>query len=302
MREHSNKTPEDIAKVIATTGVRRLSVLRDKSLSSFAAAALAAIRAQAADAFEGVDAIITVTQTHDLRLPSLSTQLQGQLGAPASTFCIDVVDGCSGFIKATVLADLLMKAGRRKVLVVAGDINTSVTEQADIATRILFGDGLAFSVFEASGEAFDSVLLNDGAHGSHILCRSAEAVMQMNGFEVFRFTRNAVPGLVKDYLARRALAHDAFGLVAWHQASLLIVKTLASTTGLANLRGGDFLCGDIGNLGAGSIGAWLAGNREIPLGQPLRTLAIGYGAGLSWGLSDFHVHINRHNEVLHVDH
>ena len=123
--------------------------------------------------------------------------------------------------------------------------------------------------------------------------------MNMNGFEVFRFTRNVVPQIVKNYFSKKLYQSEFFDFIAFHQASALIVNTLSKQLGLSNLNSPNFNCFKCGNLGAGSIGAWLANDKTVPLGTTKKLLAIGYGAGLSWGLADIVIKLIR-NEIIYV--
>ena len=62
----------------------------------------------------------------------------------------------------------------------------------------------------------------------------------------------------------------------------------------------NFNCENIGNLGAGSIGAWIANISNIADNIPKKILAVGYGAGFSWGLASFSVQLKK-NEIIYVD-
>ena len=300
MKNNTSKTNEEIIKTINITGVRTLRRSKTKVLSSFILSALTLIREKYNDIFDGVDGVVVVSQTYDLRIPSISTQIQAQLKTGVDTFCIDINDGCAGFIKATAFADMLQQQGKERVLIVAGDMNSVITSQSEISTQILFGDGISISIFEKSADSFSYQLFNDGSNFRHITCESNKSVMEMNGFEVFRFTRNAVPKLVSNYFSKHQLTKEKYNLIGFHQASLLVVDELTKTTGLTNTFGDNFNCGDMGNLGAGSIGAWLANLGGALHDDERRMLAIGYGAGLSWGLSDFFLKLSA-NEVVYVD-
>lgn len=300
LKEQFGKSDFEIQRTIEATGIRSFHRSKSKKLSTLGLSAALKIRSFLPNVFAGADAVIVVSQTYDLRLPSMSSQLQGVLDLDASTFCIDINDGCSGFIKASRIADLLLRDGRRKVVVVAGDLNSVMTEGADPATGVLFGDGLSFSVFEESNDLSQFAILNDGKNAQRIRCETGTGVMQMNGFEVFRLTRNVIPKLITDYFEKSSTSVSDFHLFGFHQASKLAVTSLTNLLGICNHGFEDFNCGDVGNLGAGSIGAWLALTKNIDDGQARRMLAIGYGAGLSWGLANFSVQLN-HNEVIHVE-
>jgi 3-oxoacyl-[acyl-carrier-protein] synthase-3 len=121
----------------------------------------------------------------------------------------------------------------------------------------------------------------------------------MNGFEVFRFTRNVVPPMINAYLDSIGTTLQSYDLLALHQASKLVVSTMCATLKYKNTLGNDFSCGDIGNLGSGSIGGWLAKINGLEHKGELRMLAVGFGAGLSWGIASLVVDV-QNNEVVYV--
>jgi 3-oxoacyl-[acyl-carrier-protein] synthase-3 len=300
LRKEYGKTDMEIQKTITATGVSNIRHSTSKSVSKFILNSAAKILSIFPTFLSDVDVIIVVTQTYDMRIPSVSTQLQGILELDAETFCIDINDGCAGFIKASRLAKILLQNEREKVLIVSGDLNTVMTEAADPSTRILFGDGFSFCVFEKSEDLSHFDLKNNGRESKTIHCNSNENVMQMNGFEVFRFTRNTVPKLVTDYFMENNITAQDFQLFGFHQASKLVVDSLSSLLKIGNSDLQNYNCGEIGNLGSASIPAWLALSPGLCDEIPRRMLALGYGAGLSWGLGDLFVELNI-NEVIYVE-
>jgi 3-oxoacyl-[acyl-carrier-protein] synthase-3 len=295
----SGKTKEESDQTIAITGIKTLCHAGDRLFSEFALSGLTKISETHANIFIDVDAVIVISQSYDHRIPSLSTRIQKHFNLKSETFCVDIMDGCSGYIKALSIASMLGNNAFRKVLIIAGDINSSMTINAELATKILFGDGLAVSVLEAGTQRLNTKLLNDGDTKNVISCDMRENIMHMNGFEVFRFTRNVVPKLVKTYLADANEDIDSYDLIALHQASDLVVSTISKMLKVNNRLIENFACGQIGNLGAGSIGAWLSQGENLTNSGKLKMLAVGFGSGLSWGLASLTVNL-KNNEVIHV--
>jgi len=295
----AGKTKEECDQTIATTGIKTLCHVGDRLFSEFALTGLTKISEAQTNIFVDVDAVIVVSQSYDHRIPSLSTRIQKKFSLKSDTFCIDIMDGCSGYIKALSIASMLGNNDFRKILIIAGDINSAMTTDAELATKILFGDGLAVSVLEAGTHRLNTQLFNDGDIKDVISCEMRENIMHMNGFEVFRFTRNVVPKLIKTYLTEANEDLDSYDLIALHQASDLVVSTIAKALKLNNSLIRNFACGEIGNLGAGSIGAWLAQGKNLTNIGKRKMLAVGFGSGLSWGLASLTVNLQT-NEVIHV--
>ena len=174
-----------------------------------------------------------------------------------------------------------------------------MTADAELGTKILFGDGVSVSILESSANKIQVKVFNDGDLKNTISCDMRENVMNMNGFEVFRFTRNIVPKLITNYLDDANDSIDSYDLIALHQASDLVVSTICKMLKFNNILNKNFACGEIGNLGAGSIGAWLSQGRNLTSKGELKMLAVGYGSGLSWGIASLMVNL-KHNEVIYV--
>jgi 3-oxoacyl-[acyl-carrier-protein] synthase-3 len=295
----SGRSIEEASKTVSITGISSICYAYPKLLTDFVFDGLNKINKINSEIFADIDAVIVVSQSYDQRIPSISTRIQNKFRLKNDTFCLDVMDGCSGYIKALSLASALEKKGHKKVLLIAGDINSMVTSEAEVGTRILFGDGISVSIFESDGFKMDIRLFNKGDSDNIISCSVSENIMVMNGFEVFRFTRNVVPMLINSYLEETGKSIQFYDLVGLHQASKLVVSTICSSIKFTNSLSNDFSCEEIGNLGAGSIGAWLSRIGDLDRKGKLNMLAVGYGSGLSWGLASFVVDVRR-NEVVYV--
>ena len=81
-------------------------------------------------------------------------------------------------------------------------------------------------------------------------------------------------------------------LFAYHQASKIIVDQLARKLSMSNQFFDDFNCHEIGNLGAGSIGSWIA-NCDGLIGSKRDIHCFGYGAGLSWGMASLSIDLEK---------
>jgi 3-oxoacyl-[acyl-carrier-protein] synthase-3 len=294
----SGRTFEEASKTVSITGISRISYAFPMLLTEFVFDGLNKIDQISSKVLKDIDGIIVVSQSYDQRIPSISTRIQNRLRLKKDTFCIDIMDGCSGYIKALALASALERNGNKKVLIIAGDINSMMTSKAEVGTRILFGDGISVSIFESDESTLVTRLFNNG-DDNVITCNASDNIMNMNGFEVFRFTRNVVPQLITSYLKESGMSIQDYDLVALHQASKLVVTTILDALKFKNSLSNDFSCGEIGNLGAGSIGAWLSRICQLGSKGKLNMLAVGFGSGLSWGLASLVVDV-RVNEVIYV--
>lgn len=288
-----------ISKTIGITGISKITIASNVSLTDFIFTGLSALHNKYNHVFSKVDALIVVSQTYDHRIPSISTRVQSKFNLPSDIFCIDIMDGCAGYIKALKVASLLELKGYKKIMIIAGEINSLMTSKSDVGTKILFGDGVSVSIIEADNSSFDSIILNNGDHKNTISCNIKDNIFKMNGVEVFNFTRHKVPSLINKFLEKTKKSLKHYDLFAVHQASKLVVDNICSTLNYQNKLGANFLCGNIGNLQSGSIGAWLANIKDLDKKDKINMLATGFGAGISWGVASIVVEINK-NEIIYV--
>ena len=130
------------------------------------------------------------------------------------------------YIKALKVASLLELKGYKKIMIIAGEINSLMTSKSDIGTKILFGDGVSVSIIEADNSSFDSIILNNGDHKNTISCNIKDNIFKMNGVEVFNFTRHKVPSLINQFLEKTKKTLKHYDLFAVHQASKLVVDNI----------------------------------------------------------------------------
>ena len=112
----AGKTIKEVNKTISATGISSFHCSKSKKLSQFIFDGLDLIKKKHDNLFDGIDAVLVVSQTYDERIPSISTRIQSKFNLPASTFCLDLMDGCAGFIKVLSIAKMLEDKGHKKVL------------------------------------------------------------------------------------------------------------------------------------------------------------------------------------------
>ena len=295
-------TNDDLARIVETsdewvrtrTGIRSRHVAADGEMTSDLALAasqkaIAAAGLQPAD----IDLIIVATTTPDMILPGTATILQSTLGI-AGCPAFDVQAVCSGFVFALTVADLFIKGGQAKrVLVVGAEVYSRILDWTDRGTCVLFGDGAGAVIVAASDRPgiLATKLHADGSH-KDMLCVPGtvhggkvwgKPFVQMDGGSVFKFAVKVFEEVAHEVL-------DAAGLtvadVDWfipHQANIRIMEATARKLGL----GAGKLIATVdhhGNTSAASIP--LALDEAVRAGriQPGQTLLLeGVGGGFTWG-------------------
>jgi 3-oxoacyl-[acyl-carrier-protein] synthase-3 len=131
-----------ISEITKMTGVesRRISD-PDQTTADIAYVAAQHLLTQLKWDVDSVDALIFVSQTPDYRLPATACLLQERLGLKIQCAAFDVNLGCSGYVYGLWLASRLIDGvSVKRVLLVAGDTSSKLTNPEDRSTALLFGD------------------------------------------------------------------------------------------------------------------------------------------------------------------
>lgn len=243
-------TNDDLAKTIDTshtwiverTGIHQRHIAAEEEQCTDLAyhAAVEALKDAKIAAGE-LDLILLATSTPDQTYPSTATLVQERLGnVGAASF--DLSAACSGFAYALGVADNFIKAGSAKrVMVIGAEVYSRIVDWSDRATCVLFGDGAAAVVLEASEEPgiLSTHLHADGQFKDLLeLKRSVISpagtypYVQMKGNEVFRHAVGKLYQLVKETLDHHQLEIDALDWFIPHQANLRIMNATARRVGL----------------------------------------------------------------------
>jgi 3-oxoacyl-[acyl-carrier-protein] synthase-3 len=250
---------------------------------------------------DSIDGLIFVSQTPDYRLPATACALHARLGLPLHCQAFDVGMGCSGYVYGLWLAATLVRAGLKRVLVLAGDTSSRLVDPNDRSTAILFGDAGSATAVEADAEAATMRfrLGSDGAGARHLVVpqgayRTGDtderwgaefdpAFLYMDGAEVFSFTLKAVPRLVRETLDDAGLAPTDVDAYALHQANRFMLKHLAKKIGAGEDRV-PINIERFGNTSSATIPLLLTSDLSERLTtSPSRLMLVGFGVGFSWG-------------------
>ena len=113
-----------------------------------------------------IDALVYVTLSPDYLMPPTSRILHGKLGLKKETYCIDISQGCCGFIEGLIQSFLLLDHPEiKKVALVTTDVLSHKVSVKDRNSYPLVGDAASITIVENSthnNEIFTSIL-NDGS-------------------------------------------------------------------------------------------------------------------------------------------
>lgn len=228
--------------------------------------------------------LVLCTTTPDQRFPATSAVVQSGLGLTCGAFDINAV--CAGFTYGYVSAYGIMNAptGPDRILLIGSDTMSSITDQTDRGTAILFGDGAAAVVMERheQGEMLAFDLGTDGNLQPILYC-DHDGFIQMEGREVFKRAVRAVAQSVKNVLDKAGLTPDDVDVVLPHQANIRIIEAVCQRIGIPMEKTHNVI-ETTGNTSAASIPLTMAkADADGALEPGKIVLMSGFGAGMAWG-------------------
>lgn len=282
--------------ITTRTGIkeRRISHVPMTVLSHIAAAR--ALACAGVDAQE-IDLIIVGTCSADEQVPNTASGVQFLLGAHNAA-AMDVNTACTSFLYGLSSATAMIRTGVvRNALVIGVEVISPYLEWTNRNVAVLFGDGAAAVVLQASDEPLGVIAekLGCAADARHTLrVRGMGTIYGNNGlqlgdtrwdFDGPEIFKRAVHGMSEASIAaleRAGVASDQIGLVVPHQANLRIIEAVAKR--LAIPMDDVFLTVQrYGNMSSATVPVALVEALEegrVKPGSLLITPA--FGAGLTW--------------------
>lgn len=247
---------------------------------------------------EEVDLLICATSNPDYRFPSTGSIIVHKCGL-RNAYSYDIQAACAGFLVALQDGAAYIRSGlRKKVVVVAAEKMSSMTNYKDRATCPLFGDGAGAmllepteepvgvidGVFHVDGEGLEHLWMPAGGSAkpaSHETVDAQEHYVIQDGRNVYK---NAVTDMLESSLEvmdRNGLTVDNIDWFCSHQANLRIIEAVGARLGISD----DKVLVNIekyGNTSAASIPLCLDEHRDrIRKGD--RLILTAFGAGFTWG-------------------
>ena len=236
-----------------------------------------------------IGALVFVTQTPDYILPATSHVLQDKLNLRNDILCLDINEGCSGYITGVYTAGLLAKQLNKNVCLLVGDTVSKLFNSDDGASRCLFGDAGTATIigpgthdvkfaFASYGERAGSLIMENSRH--RIVDDSKNLGNgYMDGLDIMNFSLNEVPVVMQSLLADENLNVEDISLFACHQANKAILISLADKLGIEYSKL-PFIAGEIGNESSSSVPMVLSYSKHENLSK---VMCSGFGVGLAVG-------------------
>lgn len=259
---------------------------------------------------EELDALILVTQSPDYFMPPTSNVIQGKLGLKRDMICMDINQGCAGFIVGLIQAFMLLdQSPIRKVALLNADVLSRKVSKRDRNSNPLIGDGASITIVERSesntliygniqmdGTRADALMIPAGGFREPSTSDTAEMNEDINGNfrsrdnlvmkgdEVFNFVQLEVPPMIDALLQDATVSKDEVDYYMFHQPNRFMLQKLADKIGIPRDKMPSNIVENFGNASGVSIPTNITFNLgDRLLTQEMQLCLSGFGVGLTWG-------------------
>lgn len=274
---------------------------------------------------EEIGAVVVVTLCPDYFVPHISNIVHGECGLPQDVLCMDIPQGCCGFLLGLMQSFLLLEhMGDRKVVLINGDVLSHKVSKRDRNDFPLIGDAATVSIVENDAEVGEIYfeLNTDGSRrdaliipaGAFRMPSSAEtAVMQdlgdgnfrsldnmhMDGSGVFNFVQTEVPPMLEHAFQEAGKTIDEIDCFLFHQPNRFMLQKLAEKADLPFEKLPMNLVENYGNPSGASIPMTAILNyRDALLHEKKMCCLSAFGSGLAWGVMFMEIGKLSHCEML----
>ncbi|TPO13090.1 beta-ketoacyl-ACP synthase III [Mesorhizobium sp. B1-1-5] len=284
--------------IVQRTGIRQRHVAADdETTASLGEDAARAALDSAGMTPVDIDLIILATSTPNNTFPATAVEIQNRLGMHHG-FAFDLQAVCSGFVYAVATADLYIRGGlAKRVLVIGSETFSRILDWSDRSTCVLFGDGAGALVLEAEDGAgaitdrgvLAASLRSDGVHKDKLFVDGGPSTtgtvghLRMEGREVFKHAVGMITDVIEATFSEAGITAEDLDWFVPHQANKRIIDASAKKLGIAEEK--VVVTVDLhGNTSAASVPLALSvavADGRIKKGDLVLLEAMG--GGFTWG-------------------
>ena len=284
--------------IVQRTGIRQRHVAADdETTASLGEAAARAALDSAGMTPADIDLIILATSTPNNTFPATAVEIQNRLGMHHG-FAFDMQAVCSGFVYAVATADLYIRGGlAKRVLVIGSETFSRILDWSDRSTCVLFGDGAGALVLESEDGAgaitdrgvLAASLRSDGVHKDKLFVDGGPSTtgtvghLRMEAREVFKHAVGMITDVIEATFGEAGVTAEDLDWFVPHQANKRIIDASAKKLGIAEQK--VVVTVDLhGNTSAASVPLALSvavADGRIKKGDLVLLEAMG--GGFTWG-------------------
>jgi 3-oxoacyl-[acyl-carrier-protein] synthase III len=259
---------------------------------------------------DDIDALILITQTPDHILPATSHIIHGKLNLKQDMICMDINQGCSGYIVGLNQAFFLLEQDEiNKVVLLNADTLSRKVSKKDRNNNPIIGDGASITIIEKKhsnqtifgsvkldGKGADALIIPAGGFRLPSTQETAKLKedkagnirtldnLYMKGDDVFNFVQREVPPMVENLLEKAGYNKDEIDYYMFHQPNKFMLKKLADKMGISYEKMPNNIVENFGNASSVALPMAITYNlgKKVLKDSYLLCMA-GFGVGLSWG-------------------
>ncbi|NLX81648.1 MAG: ketoacyl-ACP synthase III, partial [Proteiniphilum sp.] len=253
-------TNDELSKMVDTTnewimsrvGIKERRILKgeEQGVSVLGTKAVKELLEKTNTNPEEVDGVIFATTTPDHPFPSSASMVAENCGIK-NAFCFDMQVACSGFIYGLEVVSNFIKSGNyKKIILIAGDKMSSITNYTDRTTCPLFGDGCGAVMIEPTEEEYgimDSIIRSDGVGYAPLQMKAGgskypatedsiannEHTVYQEGKTVYKYAVSNMSQVSMEIMERNGLTNDNLSWFVPHQANVRIIDAAVSRAGVS---------------------------------------------------------------------
>ena len=286
--------------IMQRVGIKERRILKGEGLatSDMGAEAVKKLLNKTGVSADDIDLILCATVTPDMFFPSTACIIADKAGIK-NAWGFDISAACSSFLFILETANKFIESGQyKKIIVVAGDKMSSITNYADRTTCPLFGDAAVALLIEPTTEevgVMDSILKIDGS-GRHFLYMKAggsykpashetvelgEHYIHQEGQTVFKVAVSKMADVAVEMMEKNNIAPEELAWLVPHQANLRIIEATGRRMGI-NKEKVMINIEKYGNTTAATIPLCLwEWEKQLKKGDKL--ILAAFGGGFTWG-------------------
>ena len=258
-----------------------------------------------------IGAVIVVTLCPDHFVPHISNIVQARCNLNTDIICMDIAQGCCGFLIGLMQSFMLLDHMQdKKIVLINGDVLSHKVSKKDRNDFPLIGDGTTVTIVENSviDKPIYFEMNNDGSRGDALKIpaggfrmpstpETAELVdqgdgnyrsldnMHMDGSEVFNFVQWEVPSMLERAFKRVGSSPNDYDYFFFHQPNRFMLQKLAEKSKLPLDRLPMNLVENFGNPSGASIPMTaILNSKEDLLTKKNKCCLSAFGSGLAWGV------------------
>ena len=275
---------------------------------------------------EDISVLLLVTQSPEHFIPPTSNIIQGKLGLDSNVLCLDINQGCAGFIVGLLQSYMLLdQPSIKKVVLMNADILSRKVSKRDRNSNPLTGDAATITIIERSSEPVTiQAVLNMNGLGAYTLqipaggfkmpCTPETAEMRedengnfrslenlvMKGDEVFNFVQTAVPPMIEELLSISGKKTEEIDYYLFHQPNKFMLHKLADKIGVPREKMPANIVENFGNASGATIPVAISFNLGDDITKNTYEVCFaGFGVGLTWAAIQQPLGILTFNKIIY---